>query len=102
MCLMRSFLFGTVVSLFLFGCEADSNTYPEPNLTPDEVLAIVSEYLVNRETQLEDYEINLIGFDYVDRDWRVGFDGKSLIIGDHFWVTVSDADIGDISLQPGL
>jgi len=88
--------------LFLFGCEADSSTYPEPDLTPDEVLAVVSEYLVIHETKLDDYETNLIGFDYVDRDWRVGFDGKRGIVGDHFWVTVSDADISDISLQPGL
>jgi hypothetical protein len=99
---MRKLVLGTVVGLFVFGCEADSSTYPNPDLTPDEVLAAVTEYLVNRETQLEDYEINLIGFDYVDRDWRVGFDGKSGIVGDHFWVTVSDDDISDISLQPGL
>ena len=99
---MRNVLLGTLVSLFLSGCEADSNTYPDPVLTPDEVLVAVTEYLVKRETRLEDYEINLIGFDYVDRDWRVGFDGKSGIVGDHFWVTVSDNDISDISLQPGL
>ncbi len=99
---MRSFLLTMLAGLILAGCESGSVSYPDPNLTPDQVMAAVSEYLMDQGTQLEDYEVNRIGFDYVDRDWMVGFDGKSLIIGDHFFVTVSDEDINDISLIPGL
>ncbi len=100
--LLRNLLIGMTLGLCLPGCEADSTVYPVPESSPDDVLVVVEEYLVDQGTKLDDYEINLIGFDYVDRSWRVGFDGKSNIIGDHFWVIVSDEDTSQISLQPGL
>ncbi len=100
--MIRNLIFGALIGSFLIACEAKSNAYPPPRLTPDEVLVAVTAYLEERETQLDNYEISLVGFNYTNRSWGVGYDGISLTIGDHFWVKVSDDDISEISLVPGL
>jgi hypothetical protein len=99
---MRRIVFLLIATFLFAACESSSSNYPDPNLSPDEVLTAVTEYVADRGTQLGDYDLDRIAFDYASRRWSVGFSGKSGIVGDHFWVIVSDQNISEISLVPGL
>lgn len=99
---MRRLFLCLTATLVLLGCGSSSSEYPDPVLTPDEVMEAVTEHVASSGTQLEDYDLNRIGFNYVSRNWSVGFSGKSGIVGDHFWVIVSDTNINEISLERGL
>jgi hypothetical protein len=88
--------------LLLGACEHDAADFDRPKQTPEAVLRAVTEHMTSKGTTMEKYELDSLSFDYVQRRWWLGFNGKSLLIGDHFSVQVSDEDMRKLEVVPGL
>ena len=88
--------------IIVAGCDVGRTDYPAPELVPEEVVAVATEYLTARQTKLDDYDLESLGFDYIDREWHLMYWGKSGVIGDHFALKISDEDKSNISVIPGL
>jgi hypothetical protein len=88
--------------LLLGACEHDAADFDRPKQTPEAVLRAVTEHMTSKGTAMEKYELDSLSFNYVQRRWWVGFNGKSLLIGDHFAVQVSDEDMSKLQVVPGL
>ena len=83
-------------------CEREPTAFSRPQQAPDGVLKVVNDHMVSKGTVMADYELDSLSYDYVDRRWSVFYTGRTLAIGDHFAVLVSDEDAGEIEVVPGL
>ncbi len=54
-----------------------SSDYPRPDLYPERVKAAAVAVLKEQEIDGTDYKLELLGFDYVKRTWRLSFIGES-------------------------
>ena len=84
----------------LQGC-ADRGGFAAPRRTPAEVVEATNAFAARNEITIENYSVGSVDFDYVKRRWHVFYEGKSLAIGDHFTIIVSDERAEEIELIPG-
>jgi hypothetical protein len=87
-----------VLSL-LAACGEESSEYPPPILVPENVKSAATGFLEQQQVEVADYELELLGFDYVKRTWRLRFSGKSGVLHDTYWLVVADDNINEISLR---
>jgi len=86
----------------LVACEREPRAFSSPEQTPDAVLKVVNNHMTSKGTVMTDYEIDGLSYNYVDRRWAVSYSGRSLVLGDHFTVLVSDEDPSELEVVPGL
>jgi hypothetical protein len=87
------------VASLLLACRENASEYPSPVQSPSEVKLAAIAYLEQQQVDAADYELKLLGFDYIERSWRVMFTGKSGVLHDTYWLEVSDDNITDILLR---
>jgi len=90
------------VLLCASGCGPSSATYEVPQNLPGTVLSVAEQYLEARGPEIGQYELDGLTFDYLNRRWFVSFHAKSLAIGDHFSLLVSDDDLNSVEFVPGI
>ena len=91
-----------VTATLLGGCERQASQFVPPANSPEQVLGIARAHMTAKGTVIDNYKLSGLSFDYVDREWHVFFDGKSLVVGDHFTVVVPDANTQNIKVVAGL
>jgi hypothetical protein len=96
---LRKYLLSLFTLSLLAACGEQSSDYPLPDLFPESVEAAAVTFLNEQEIDVTDYNLELLGFDYVKRTWRLSFVGESGFLHDTYWVVVADDDINEISLR---
>ena len=91
-----------LVILATTACQSGSASYSAPRQLPAAVVEVAEHHMVQRGTEIGRYDLENLSFDYVDRKWRLTFAGKSLAIGDHFAVVVSDENLQVTDVIKGL
>jgi len=84
----------------VLGCSERATEYPSPNLSPDDALQVAANYLGQQEVPASDYDVVLVGFNYIDRTWRISYRAKSGILHDQYWLKISDEGANEVSLLP--
>lgn len=87
-----------VLSL-LSACAEETGDYPPPALNPDNVKSAAITFLEQQQVDVAEYEMELLGFNYVERTWRLSFTGKSGVLHDTYWLVVADDNINEIALR---
>ena len=85
----------------LGACQRDSAAFADPVNSAEDVLKVATDHMASEGTVIEDYELDALMYDYVDKEWSIFYSRKSLAIGGHFTVLVSDSDINKITVVPG-
>lgn len=81
------------------GCNSQSSKYSGPKLTPDDVVTASDSYLANQDVDRALYNIETVGFNFVDRTWHVSFQGTQGVLHDYFWIKISDNNIDEIEIS---
>ena len=87
-----------VLVIVVAGCHSQSTDYEDPKLTPEAVVAVSNSYLSQQDVDVALYEIDRVGFDYVNRTWHLSYEGTRGILHDYYWVKVSDEDVSEIEI----
>ena len=96
---MRKHFVCVFVLFLLVACGKDPGDYPRPILAPENVKLAATTFLEQQQVDVAEYELELLGFDYVKRTWRLSFTGKSGVLHDTYWLIVEDDNINEISLR---
>ena len=97
---MKKLLVSVFVLSLLAACGEEFSEYPPPILVPENVKSAATGFLEQQQqVEVADYELELLGFDYVKRTWRLRFSGKSGVLHDTYWLVVADDNINEISLR---
>ena len=91
-----------LVVLVATACQPGSAAYSAPKQPPAAVVKVAEQHVTQRGTAIARYDLENLSFDYVDRKWRLTFAAKSLAIGDHFAVIVSDETLEVTDVIKGL
>lgn len=97
---VRAVVILVAIHVGLLGC-ADDRGLAAPTRTPGEIVEEANAFAARNDIQLEDYSISGVSFDYIKRRWQIFYEGKSLGIGDHFTIVVSDEHAEEIELILG-
>lgn len=93
-----------IVSLALVvgGCEADPSSYEQPEHSAAAIRDRAEAHLTSTGTTVGNYDLEGLSFDYLNRRWTLMYSGKTLLIGNHFAVRLSDEDPEKIEVVKGL
>jgi hypothetical protein len=97
---LRAILILVAIFLGLQGC-ADDRGLVAPTRTPGEIVEEANAFAARNDIEIEDYSISGVSFDYISRRWRIFYERKSLAIGGHFTIVMSDERAEEIELIPG-
>ncbi len=96
---MRKTFASLLAILILSACTKGPSDYPPPSLAPTEVESAASVFLLEQDIDVNDYRLEMLGFNYVKRTWHLQFEGKSGVLHDYYWLVVEDDNINEISLS---
>lgn len=99
---MRKFIAMLAAITVLGACQCGPDVFADPVHSAGDVLKVATDHMASRGMVMENYELDALTYDYVDKEWSLFYSGKSLGVGDHFTVRISDSDTNKITVVPGL
>ena len=96
---MKKTLVSLLIVLILSACAKEPSDYPPPMLTPADVFSAANVFLTDKEIDVAEYRLEMLGFNYVKRTWHLQFEGNSGVLHDYYWLVVDDDNINEISLS---